>query len=118
VSLHDALPILIKGLNINPHGTYVDCTVGGGGHSGHIVRELDDGMLIAFDQDHAALKAAQEKLKPYQKNMIFIHSNFKNLEEKLIEKGIQKVDEILFDLGVYCIKLDCGVLVCSYHIIG
>jgi len=105
----------IKGLNINPHGTYVDCTVGGGGHSEHIVRELDDGMLIAFDQDHAALKAAQEKLKPYQKNMIFIHSNFKNLEEKLIENGIQKVDGILFDLGVSSPQLDRGERGFSYH---
>lgn len=106
----------INGLNIKPHGTYVDCTVGGGGHSEQIVRELDEnGLLIAFDQDFDALKAAEEKLKHYKKQVKFIHSNFKYLERKLTENGIQQVDGILFDLGVSSPQLDRGERGFSYQ---
>lgn len=105
----------IKGLNINPHGVYVDCTVGGGGHSEQIAKELTDGMLIAFDQDTDALEAAQEKLKVYDAQMKFIHSNFAQLERKLIEHGIQEVDGFLFDLGVSSPQLDRGERGFSYH---
>jgi len=105
----------IKGLNINPNGTYVDCTVGAGGHSKQIAEGLIDGKLIAFDQDMDALQAAEERLRPYKNQMMFIHSNFSQLEPKLVEYGIEEVDGVLFDLGVSSPQLDRGERGFSYH---
>ena len=74
----------IKGLAINPNGTYVDCTVGGGGHSLEIAKRLsEDGLLIAFDQDLDALEAAKSRLKAYEDRILFVHSNFRGLEKEL-----------------------------------
>ncbi|RDW18462.1 16S rRNA (cytosine(1402)-N(4))-methyltransferase [Oceanobacillus arenosus] len=106
----------INGLAINPNGTYVDCTVGGGGHSEEIASRLNgDGLLIAFDQDLDALAAAKERLKKYQENILFIHSNFRGLEQQLTEHNITHVDGILFDLGVSSPQLDRGERGFSYH---
>src|SRR5699024_1812142 len=105
----------IKGLNINPHGTYVDCTVGGGGHSEHIVRELDDGMLVACEHDRVAVKAAQEQVKQYKIDMTFNHSNIKNIEEKLIENVILNVEGNLLVLGVSSPMLDRRAIRFSFH---
>ncbi|MFD1018074.1 16S rRNA (cytosine(1402)-N(4))-methyltransferase RsmH [Thalassobacillus hwangdonensis] len=97
----------IEGLNIDPEGTYVDCTLGGGGHSEEICRRLNqNGRLIAFDQDEMALEAAKSRLSKYEGHVTFIHANFRQLEEKLSEHGIEKVDGILFDLGVSSPQLD------------
>lgn len=106
----------IEGLTINPSGIYVDCTVGGGGHSERIVSSLnEDGLLIAFDQDINALKAAKVKLNAYTDNIIFIHANFRELYHELNERGITYVDGILFDLGVSSPQLDEGSRGFSYH---
>ena len=105
----------IKGLNIDPNGTYVDCTVGGGGHSRQIAEELIDGKLIAFDQDLDALQAAEERLSSYKNQLVFIHSNFSHLETKLAELDIEEVDGVLFDLGVSSPQLDRGERGFSYH---
>lgn len=97
----------IKGLDIKPSGTYVDCTVGGGGHSEQIASQLDEhGLLVAFDQDLEALEAAQKRLEPYQNRIVFIHSNFRSLREQLDEHHINHVDGILFDLGVSSPQLE------------
>ena len=66
----------IEALNIKPDGIYVDCTLGGGGHSEEIVKRLTTGRLIAIDQDEDALSAAKERLKPYSDKIEFVHSNF------------------------------------------
>ncbi|WP_182199064.1 16S rRNA (cytosine(1402)-N(4))-methyltransferase RsmH [Paraliobacillus salinarum] len=97
----------IEYLNVRPDGIYVDGTLGGGGHSEAILKNLDkNGMLIAFDQDEHALKAAKERLAPYGEKVKFIHSNFRFLKEKLEEEGIEQVDGLLFDLGVSSPQLD------------
>ncbi len=97
----------VHGLNIRPEGTYVDCTLGGGGHSEMIVQSLNDnGKLIAFDQDIEALAFAKERLKLYENRCLFVHSNFQHLQENLVRHGIQEVDGILFDLGVSSPQLD------------
>lgn len=97
----------VQGLNINPDGIYVDCTLGGAGHSFEIVSRLSNkGHLIAFDQDETAIQYAKEKLAPYQDRVTIIQSNFRYLKEKLLELGISKVDGILFDLGVSSPQLD------------
>lgn len=106
----------INGLNIKPNGTYVDCTVGGGGHSWEIASRLsEDGLLIAFDQDLDALQAAKERLKAYEDRILFIHSNFRGLELELSKHNISNVDGILFDLGVSSPQLDRGERGFSYQ---
>lgn len=106
----------IKGLNIKSDGIYVDCTLGGGGHSERIASQLNEnGLLIAFDQDSDALQAAKERLKLYQDRILFIHNNFRNLEEELRNHNIDHVDGILFDLGVSSPQLDRGERGFSYQ---
>lgn len=106
----------IKGLEIKPGGIYVDCTVGGGGHSLEIASRLDaNGRLFAFDQDIQALEAAKEKLNAYKDRITFIHSNFLGLQENLFEQGVRNIDGILFDLGVSSPQLDQADRGFSYH---
>ncbi|MBM7552859.1 16S rRNA (cytosine(1402)-N(4))-methyltransferase RsmH [Thalassobacillus pellis] len=97
----------VKGLNIKADGTYIDCTLGGGGHSEEICRMLGEGgRLIAFDQDQAALAAAKERLAPYEDKITFVHANFQELEDRLHELRVERIDGILFDLGVSSPQLD------------
>ncbi|WP_404449976.1 16S rRNA (cytosine(1402)-N(4))-methyltransferase RsmH [Sutcliffiella horikoshii] len=106
----------VEGLNIKEDGTYVDCTLGGAGHSSEIVKQLSEkGRLIAFDQDDHALEHAKSVLHNYLDRVIFIKSNFKHLKEKLYELGITKVDGVLFDLGVSSPQLDTPERGFSYH---
>ena len=96
----------IEGLNIKPNGTYVDCTLGGAGHSSHILNNLSkDGVLVGIDQDRDALTAAKERLKDYD-NVRYVHSNFYNIDNILSDLDIEKVDGILMDLGVSSYQLD------------
>lgn len=104
----------IEALNIKKQGYYVDCTMGGAGHSSHIVSKLNnDGRLIGIDQDTDALNAAREKLKDYN-NVIYVHNNFHNIYDILEELNIEKVDGILMDLGVSSYQLDAGERGFSY----
>lgn len=104
----------IEALNIKKQGYYVDCTMGGAGHSSHIVSNLNnDGRLIGIDQDTDALNAAKEKLKDYN-NVIYVHNNFHNIYDILEELNIEKVDGILMDLGVSSYQLDAGERGFSY----
>lgn len=94
----------IEGLNINPHGIYVDCTAGGGGHSAKILERLTDGLLIAIDKDEEALNVCRERLQGG--NVKFVHSDFKEISQILNQLGIDKVDGILADLGVSSYQID------------
>lgn len=105
----------VAGLNIKEDGIYVDCTLGGGGHSSKILSQLTSGHLYAFDQDETAIKAAQVKLSKISDHFTIIHSNFVNLKEKLNELGVEKVDGILFDLGVSSPQFDEGGRGFSYN---
>lgn len=96
----------IEGLNIKPDGIYVDGTLGYGGHSSEILRQLTTGHLYSFDQDKEAIKSSKERLSKIGKNFTIIHSNFSNMKEKLSEYGITKVDGILFDLGLSSPQID------------
>ncbi len=96
----------IDSLNIKEDGIYVDCTLGGGGHSKEILKKLSHkGKLIGIDQDTSALKAAKERLKDYE-NVIYVHNNFYNIDSILEELDIDKVDGIVMDLGVSSYQLD------------
>lgn len=106
----------VKGLAIRADGTYVDCTVGGGGHAAQIASRLSsEGLLIALDQDLDALTAAEERLASYHSRTQFVHANFRELEAKLDEMKIGPVDGILFDLGVSSPQLDQGDRGFSYQ---
>lgn len=96
----------IDSLNIKEDGVYVDCTLGGGGHSKEILKKLSHkGKLIGIDQDTSAIKAAKERLKDYE-NVIYVHNNFYNIDSILEELDIDKVDGIIMDLGVSSYQLD------------
>lgn len=98
----------VKGLNINPEGIYVDCTLGGGGHSKNILSHLTTGHLYAMDQDEVAINYNHEHLKKYIDNnqVTFIRSNFRNITTELNRLGIYKVDGIIYDLGVSSPQFD------------
>jgi len=96
----------IEGLNIIPNGIYVAGTLGGAGHSSHILEKLSpNGRLIGIDRDEDALKAAKEKLVNYE-NVTYYHGNHDDIKEILNNLNIEKVDGILLDLGVSSYQLD------------
>lgn len=88
-------------------GIYLDCTLGGGGHSEEIIKTIyPDGLLIGLDQDIEALEFAREKLKDYQDKVIIVKSNFTDLKILLQDLGYKKVTGILFDLGLSSHQVD------------
>ena len=96
----------IENLNIRPNGIYVDGTLGGGGHSYHILKKLNGtGMLIGIDRDKDALVAASDKLKEFN-NFTTVHDNHANIINILKNLKINGVDGILLDLGVSSYQLD------------
>lgn len=95
----------IEGLNIRPNGTYVDATLGYGGHSTEIQRRLKRGRHIAFDQDGEAIDYCKKLFKDAE-NLTIVHSNFANLKKELESLGIDKIDGILFDLGLSSVEID------------
>ncbi|PLS06454.1 16S rRNA (cytosine(1402)-N(4))-methyltransferase RsmH [Neobacillus cucumis] len=106
----------VDGLNIKSDGIYVDCTMGGAGHSSLILSRLGaGGRLFAFDQDETAIANAKEKLADYGEQLVIIKSNFLYLKEELEKRGIYKVDGILYDLGVSSPQLDTPERGFSYH---
>ena len=99
----------VDGLNIKPDGTYVDCTLGGGGHSGLILSKLsENGKLYSFDQDITAINFNKDKFKEENElgKINFIKSNFRNISEELNKRNISGVDGILYDLGVSSPQFD------------
>lgn len=104
----------IEALNIKEDGIYVDCTLGGAGHSSEIIKKLSKkGRLIGIDQDINALEASKKRLENYD-NVTYVHNNFYNIKEVLEELNIDKVDGILMDLGVSSHQLDEGERGFSY----
>ncbi len=112
------IPVLlnetIQGLNINPSGTYVDLTVGRGGHSSEILARLKDGRLICVDQDEEAIVASTARLSKISNKFEMVRANFSELETILANLGIQEVDGILMDLGVSSPQFDKGERGFSY----
>ncbi|AKP52076.1 16S rRNA (cytosine(1402)-N(4))-methyltransferase RsmH [Cyclobacterium amurskyense] len=99
------IPVMLEeclsGLNIDPNGTYIDLTFGGGGHSREILKKLDKGHLYGFDQDPDA-----EKNAPDDEKFTFVMANFRDLRRYLKIYGVEKVDGILADLGVSSHQID------------
>lgn len=102
VLLHEA----VDALNVKPGGVYIDGTLGRAGHSAEIARRLTTGRLIAIDRDYAALEAAPKRLGELMDKVTLVHGNFADLNALLHEAGVDKVDGLLFDLGVSSPQLD------------
>ncbi|MCK8634503.1 16S rRNA (cytosine(1402)-N(4))-methyltransferase RsmH [Apilactobacillus kunkeei] len=98
----------VDGLNIKPDGIYIDCTLGGGGHSARILSQLTSGHLYSFDQDEVAIEYNKTNLKQYidEDKVTFVRSNFRYIQEEMNKLGIQFVDGILYDLGVSSPQFD------------
>ncbi|MCL2020067.1 MAG: 16S rRNA (cytosine(1402)-N(4))-methyltransferase RsmH [Oscillospiraceae bacterium] len=111
----------IDALALLPQGTYIDCTVGGGGHSLEIAKRLNfknpqndkSGRLICFDKDEQALQAAREKLSAYP--IIFINEDFSDIKRQALLNSINDVNGILMDLGTSSHQLDSAERGFSFH---
>lgn len=105
------IPVLfyetIENLITNRDGIYVDCTLGGGGHSEGILQQLgENGRLISIDQDEEAIKFSKKRLEKYSKKWSVVKNNFENIDVILYSLGVEKVDGILMDIGVSSTQLD------------
>jgi len=107
-ALHTAVLVeqVVRGLRIRPDGTYIDATVGPGGHAVEIVRRLSTGRLIGIDRDPRALDIARERLRAYERQVILVHANFSRIGE--IARGLKlpPADGVLADLGVSSLQLE------------
>ena len=110
VLLHEC----IEALDIKPDGIYLDGTLGGAGHSLEIAKSLTTGRLIGVDRDTVALEAANRRLAPCLDRVTLVHDNFANLAAILDTLGLEKIDGMLFDLGVSSPQLDDGSRGFSY----
>jgi len=114
------VPVLLQecldGLAIDPAGTYVDCTLGGGGHSYEIAKRLGpQGRLICFDQDENALKAGGERLAPFGDRVTLVRTNFADIAEVIRRLGCGPIHGVLMDIGVSSHQLDEGERGFSFH---
>jgi 16S rRNA (cytosine1402-N4)-methyltransferase len=97
---------VLEWLGIKPEGTYIDATLGAGGHSEAIAERLTSGRLISLDRDEQALELGRERLKIFGTRVTVVASPFSRIREAAQELGIPKVDGVLVDLGVSSMQLD------------
>ena len=105
----------IENLDIKEDGIYVDCTLGFAGHSKEILKRIKKGKLFAFDQDGEAINYSKKILDQISGNYEIIKSNFAFIKSELNKRGIEKVDGVLFDLGVSSVQLDEAERGFSFH---
>ena len=99
---------VIEGLDIKKDGIYVDCTIGGAGHSLEIVKRLKNGKLYGFDRDSEAIETSRKRLKDYADKVVLTKMNYKDAPSFLKENGIEKIDGVLIDLGISSYQIDEG----------
>ena len=121
VGYHPHKPVLLEEtvsqLITNLNGTYLDCTIGFGGHSSEILKKLDkNGKLIGIDYDPYALEYSKERLAKSNKNFELFLSNYSDLKKILSSLNLNQVDGILFDLGISSYQVDSGYKGLSYKI--
>lgn len=105
----------IQNLNLKENSIIVDATLGYAGHSSHILKQIKKGLLIAFDQDDEAIQSSEERLSKIASNYKIVRSNFVHLKKELKNLSIDKIDGILFDLGVSSPQLDEDYRGFSFH---
>jgi 16S rRNA (cytosine1402-N4)-methyltransferase len=114
------IPVLLQetmeALAVRPGGTYIDCTVGGGGHAAEILRRSSpDGRLIGLDQDENALRAAGDRLAPFGDRVTLVRTNFEHVADVADRLGLGAADGVLMDIGVSSHQFDEGERGFSYH---
>ena len=102
-------------LGIKPCGTYVDCTLGGGGHSLEIAKRLTGGRLICIDTDECAIASAKKRLSDYSDRITYVHGNFSDVSQILQELSVDAIDGAIIDLGVSSYQLDTPERGFSYN---
>lgn len=105
----------IEYLNLKEDSVIVDCTLGYGGHSSNVLKEIKKGFLFAFDQDEEAIKFSDKRLSEIASNYEIIYSNFVNIKKELEKRNVKEVDGILYDLGVSSPQLDQADRGFSFH---
>ena len=105
----------IEYLNIKDDSIIVDCTLGYGGHSSEILKRVKNGHLYSFDQDLEAINSSKKRLSDIGDNYTIINSNFVNIKKELNKLGVNKVNGILYDLGVSSPQLDEDYRGFSFH---
>ena len=93
-------------LEVKGDGTYLDATVGGGGHAAAIAQRLSSGRLIGLDRDAQALEIARERLKGFGERVTLVHAEFSKIGDVARELGLPPLDGVLADLGVSSMQLD------------
>lgn len=99
---------VIEGLDVKKDGIYVDCTIGGAGHSLEIVKRLNNGKLYGFDRDSEAIETSRKRLKDYADKVVLTKMNYKDAPSFLKENGTIKIDGVLIDLGISSYQIDEG----------
>lgn len=105
----------ISSLNLKENSVIVDATLGYGGHSSSILDRIKKGYLFAFDQDSEAIRHSTDRLSKVGTNFTIIKSNFVHMKEELEKLGVERVDGVLFDLGVSSPQLDDASRGFSFH---
>ena len=97
---------IVEWLRVKPEGTYVDATIGTGGHALGILERLKTGRLVGLDRDPQALAIARERLREFQGRVTLVHTDFSKIGEVASKLGLPKLDGVLADLGVSSLELD------------
>ncbi|MBR1805604.1 MAG: 16S rRNA (cytosine(1402)-N(4))-methyltransferase RsmH [Selenomonadaceae bacterium] len=106
---------VLDALDVKPHGSYLDCTLGGGGHARAIAQQLaDDGLIVGIDRDDEAIRAAEENLSDVACTVKIARGNFSELDKILDGLNVGELDGILFDLGVSSHQIDTASRGFSY----
>ncbi len=108
----------LRWLNVEPGGTYVDATVGLGGHAVEIAARLTSGRLIGLDRDAGALEIARQRLEPYQERVVLVQADFSRIDEVVREMNLPLLNGILADLGVSSLQLDTAERGFSFRFLG
>ena len=108
----------LRWLRVEPGGTYVDATVGLGGHAVEIAARLTSGRLIGLDRDAGALEIARERLKAYEGRVVLVQADFSRIDEVVREMHLPLLQGILADLGVSSLKLDTAERGFSFRLAG
>ena len=108
----------LRWLRVEPGGTYVDATVGLGGHAVEIAARLTSGRLIGLDRDAGALEIARERLKAYQERVVLVQADFSRIDEVAREMNLPQLNGILADLGVSSLQLDTAERGFSFRFAG
>ena len=109
---------VLEWLRVKPEGTYMDATLGAGGHSRAIAERLTSGRLISLDRDALAIEVARERLKTYGATVTLVQAAFSRIATVARELGLPQLDGVLADLGASSMQLDRAERGFSFRVAG